>query len=192
MISFPVIAWQSRFGHNRRFCILSVHHLLRRWYIVFARAMLNSGILYLWLYYRLVDRELERTFPVDPSRQVGHPWYRLREAPNFIKHVSQHAFQTNPDHRVYFHNPEGRWWWQWPVVGLGLGGPEARLKRGALWWRHHNQPTVIITFDLPKIQSPKDMFLRLRQNWNSRRKCKRVFMIHNFESTESWEDMAKS
>ena len=41
------------------------------------------------------------------------------------------------------------------VVGLGLGGPEARLKRGALWWRHHNQPTVIITFDLPKIQSPK-------------------------------------
>ena len=73
-----------------------------------------------------------------------------------------------------------------------VGGPEARLKRGALWWCHHNQPTVIITFDLPKIQSPKCMFLRLRQNWNSRRKCKRVFMIHNFESTESWEDMAKS
>jgi len=51
---------------------------------------------------------------------------------------------------------------------------------------------VIITFDLPKRESPKDMFLRLRQNWNSRRKCKRVFMIHNFENTESWEDMAKS
>jgi len=28
------------------------------------------------------------------------------------------------------------------VVGLGLGGPEARQKRGAPWWRHHNQPTV--------------------------------------------------
>ena len=38
-----------------------------------------------------------------------------------------------------------------PVVGLGLGGGEARQKRGALWWRHHSQPTVIITFDLPKI-----------------------------------------
>jgi len=73
-----------------------------------------------------------------------------------------------------------------------VGGGRGKTKKGALWWRHHNQPTVIITFDLPKIQLPKDMFLRLRQNWNSRRKCKRVFMIHNFESTESWEDMAKS
>jgi len=27
------------------------------------------------------------------------------------------------------------------VVGLGLGGPEARLKKG-IWWRHHTQPTV--------------------------------------------------
>ena len=79
----------------------------------------------------------------------------------------------------------------WTMVGLGLGGPEARLKRGALWWRHHTQTTVIITFDLPKIRPPKGMFLRLRHNWNSRRrKCKRVFMIHNLENTESWENKA--
>jgi len=32
-------------------------------------------ILYLWLYNRLVDRELSKNFLVDPSqRQVGHPW----------------------------------------------------------------------------------------------------------------------
>ena len=31
--------------------------------------------------------------------------------------------------------------------GFRCGGPEARLKRGALWWRHHTQPTVISTFD---------------------------------------------
>jgi len=55
-------------------CLLSVHHLLRRWYTVFARAILNFGILYLWLLCRLVDRELARNFLVDPSRrQVGHP-----------------------------------------------------------------------------------------------------------------------
>ena len=42
-----------------------------------------------------------------------------------------------------------------PVVGLGLGG-RGKTKKGALWWSYHNQPTVIITFDLPKIQSPKD------------------------------------
>jgi len=49
------------------------------------------------------------------------------------------------------------------VVCVGLGGPEARLKRG---------PsddvivlaTVIITFDLPKIRPPKGIFLRLRHN----------------------------
>ena len=75
------------------------------------------------------------------------------------------------------------------VVGLGLGRPRQDQK-GLLWWRHHTQPTVIITFDLPKIRPPKDMFLRLRHNWNSRRKCKRVFMIHNFENTECWEDKA--
>jgi len=34
-----------------------------------------------------------------------------------------------------------------PVVGLRLGGPEARLKRGPIWWRHHTQPTVTSTFD---------------------------------------------
>jgi len=34
-------------------------------------------ILYLWLYNRLVDRELSKNFLVDPSqRQVGHPCYK--------------------------------------------------------------------------------------------------------------------
>jgi len=62
------------------------------------------------------------------------------------------------------------------VVGLGLGGPRQDWK-WALRWHHHRQPTVISTFDLPKIRSPNGMFLRLRYNWNSRRKWKRVFMI---------------
>jgi len=36
-------------------------------------------ILYLWLYNRLVDRELSKNFLVDPSqRQVGHPWPTAR------------------------------------------------------------------------------------------------------------------
>jgi len=47
-------------------------------YTVFAHVILKFGILYLWLYYWLVDRELSRHFPDDPSRrQVGHPWNRL-------------------------------------------------------------------------------------------------------------------
>jgi len=75
---------------------------------------------------------------------------------------------------------------QWWVYGWGARG---KTTKGALWWRHHTQPTVIITLDLPKIRPPKNMFLGLRHNWN-RRKCKRVFMIHNFENTESWEDKA--
>jgi len=33
------------------------------------------------------------------------------------------------------------------VVDLRLRGPEVRLKTGALWWRHHTQPTVIGPFD---------------------------------------------
>jgi len=38
---------------------------------------------------------------------------------------------------------------------------------------------------------PNDTFLRLQHGWHSRRrKCKGVFMIHNFENTESWEDNA--
>jgi len=37
-------------------------------------------ILYLWFYYRPVDRELSRNFLFDRSRpQVGHPWYRWRK-----------------------------------------------------------------------------------------------------------------
>jgi len=31
--------------------------------------------------------------------------------------------------------------------GFKVGGPVPRLKRGALWRRHHTQPTVISTFD---------------------------------------------
>ena len=47
-------------------------------YTVFVHVICNLGILYLWLYYRPVDRELSRNFLVDPSRrQVGHPWNRL-------------------------------------------------------------------------------------------------------------------
>ena len=66
-----------------------------------------------------------------------------------------------------------------------------RLKRGPLWWRHHTQPTVISTLIKPKIRPPKDTLLRQWHDWRSRRrKCKRVFMIHNFEITESWEDKA--
>jgi len=70
--------------------------------------------------------------------------------------------------------------------GFRVGGARGKTKKGVLWWRHHIQPTVIITFDLPKIWPPKDMFLRLQHNWNSRRrKCKTVFTIHNFENSES-------
>ena len=77
------------------------------------------------------------------------------------------------------------------VVCLRLGGPEARLKRGPLLWRHHTQPTVIGTLIKPKIRPPKDTLLRQWHDWHSRRrKCKRAFMIHNFEITESWEDKA--
>ena len=34
----------------------------------------------------------------------------------------------------------------WSVVGLRLGGPEAKLKWGPLWWCHHTHSTVISTF----------------------------------------------
>ena len=55
-----------------------MHHLLRRWYTVFAHVILNCGILYLWLCYQSVDRKLSRNFLVDPSqRQVCHPLNRL-------------------------------------------------------------------------------------------------------------------
>ena len=37
-----------------------------------------SQLWHLWLYYRLVNRELSRNFLVDPSRRhVGYPWNRL-------------------------------------------------------------------------------------------------------------------
>jgi len=29
-----------------------------------------------------------------------------------------------------------------PSGGFRFGGPEARLKKWALWWRHRTQPTV--------------------------------------------------
>ena len=38
-------------------------------------ARFRSCILYLWLYYQLVNRELSRNFLFNPSRrQAGHPW----------------------------------------------------------------------------------------------------------------------
>jgi len=47
---------------------------------------------------------------------------------------------------------------------------------------------VIALLIKPKIQPPKDTFLRLRYDSFSRRKCIRVFMTQNFENTEEWED----
>ena len=102
-----------------------------------------------------------------------------------MKKVWQHRSHAFPPHYTPGHNWKCKTY-SWSVVGLGLGG-RGKTKQGALWWRHHTQPIVIITFDLPKIRSPKDVFLRLRHDWNSRRKCKSVFMIHNFKNTESWE-----
>jgi len=83
----------------------------------------------------------------------------------------------------------------WPKLAnsgvFKVGGLEARLKRGPLLWRHHTQPTVIGTLIKSKIRPPKDTLLRQWHDWHSRRrKCKRAFMIHNFEITESWEDKA--
>jgi len=78
------------------------------------------------------------------------------------------------------------------VVGLRLGGPEARPKRGPsddiimL-----SQPWYALLIK-PKIRPLKDTFLRLWHDRNSRRECKRVFMIHNFENTESSEDKASN
>ena len=34
--------------------------------------------------------------------------------------------------------------------GLRVGGGEARLKRGSLWWRHHIQSSLIRSFDQVK------------------------------------------
>jgi len=75
----------NMFHHN--LCVTdtlpTVHHLRRRWYAEHGvcTAILNFGILYLWLYYRPFDRKLAKTFLVDPSRrQVGHPWYRKKGA----------------------------------------------------------------------------------------------------------------
>jgi len=77
----------------------------------------------------------------------------------------------------------------WPVVGLGLGA-RGKLKRCPLMTSSYSANRDN-HFGLPKLRPPKDMSLRLRHNWNSkRRKCKRVFMIHNFENSESWEDKA--
>ena len=75
--------------------------------------------------------------------------------------------------------------------GFKAGGARGKTKKGTLWWRHHSQPTAISTLIKPKIRPPKDMFLRLRHDWH-RRKCKRVFMKHNFDNTEKWEDKASN
>jgi len=101
---FFIIAW------NHDLCVTdtlpSVHHLLRRWYTVFAHMILNFSILRLWLYYRPADRELSRNFQVDPSRrQVGHPWNRLLV---YTTHTYESAQQTkqhtsNIRAAYYFH-----------------------------------------------------------------------------------------
>ena len=50
-------------------------------------------ILYLWLYNRLVDRELSKNFLVDPSqRQVGHPCPR-----EFLKYLEFFAVTSEPE-----------------------------------------------------------------------------------------------
>ena len=38
---------------------------------------------------------------------------------------------------------------------------------------------------------PKDTFLRIQHDWHNK-KCKRVFMIHYFKNTESYEDKASN
>jgi len=79
-IRFSIIVWHSWFRCNRHFafclCITQamVHSdsalHVQTWYSTLAFCICD--------YYQLVDRELPRSFLVDPSRrQVGHPWNRL-------------------------------------------------------------------------------------------------------------------
>jgi len=73
-------------------------------------------------------------------------------------------------------------------AGLRVGGPETRLKR----WRH----LFLVNRDKTFWSSlgrgyAKDMFLRLRHD-RQNRKCKRVFVIHSFKNTESWENKASN
>jgi len=71
-------------------------------YTAFAHVILNFGILYLWLYYQLVDRELSRNFLVDPSqRQVGHPWNRLGYISLHNTHMSHSAQQNKAAYQQY-------------------------------------------------------------------------------------------
>ena len=50
------------------------------------RNVASHDILYLWLYNRLVDRELSKNFLVDPSqRQVGHPCCKPSDSPSGSK-----------------------------------------------------------------------------------------------------------
>jgi len=37
----------------------------------------------------------------------------------------------------------------------------------------------------------KNMSLGLRHDWHNR-KCKRVFMVHNFKNIQSWDDKARN
>jgi len=72
--------------------------------------------------------------------------------------------------------------------GLRVRGTEAKLKRrpsdNVIILSQPRWSLLIKT----KIRPTKYTFLRLRHDWHSRRrKCKRVFMMHNFENTESWE-----
>jgi len=54
-------------------------------------------ILYLWFYYRPVDRELSRNCPVDPSRrQVGHHWDIL-----YMHFASSFLYLKNINRKVH-------------------------------------------------------------------------------------------
>jgi len=78
------------------------------------------------------------------------------------------------------------------VVGLGLGGPEARPKR------EPSDDVIILSqawqalLIKPKIPLPRDTFLRLAYGMTdiAGENAIRVFMIHKLENTESWEDKA--
>jgi len=98
-----------------------------------VQSIIRSIVTHYFLYNfdKLVPTSVERSCPMG-SRTVDRSttcWFAtcvLKKQQNLRKHAGLGM--------------------SYPVVGLGLGEPEARLKRGALWWRHRIQPTVIITF----------------------------------------------
>jgi len=96
-----MIAWQSWFRRNINFCLLFAHHLLRWWHTVFSHVILNFAIWYLWRYYRPVDRELSRYFPVDPSRGQ-RSWAHMKQINWAAQHTHMPLSTTNKS--AYQHN----------------------------------------------------------------------------------------